>query len=207
MKQINQGVEVETCGFPGDIQRYGLLTNSFSDEVQVMPSAEELTEIYERVFPLVAKLVRDQGGSFEDARDIFHDSFLIYLETISKRPGTVRTSDSAYITGIARHLLAKRYGRRYSFNWQDNLEDMNPVPEDFYPSVNEKRLLRFLEAAGKKCMDLLRAAYYKKQDMKKLAIALGYSNEHSVSVQKYKCIERVRKSIKERSLSYEDFME
>ena len=73
--------------------------------------------------------------------------------------------------------------------------------------MNEKRLLRFLEVAGKKCMDLLRAAYYKNQDMKKLAIALGYSNEHSVSVQKYKCIERVRKSIKERSLSYEDFME
>ena len=115
MKQINQGVEVETCGFPGDVRRYGLFANSFSDEVQVMPSREELTETYERVFPLVAKLVRDRGGAFEDARDIFHDSFLIYLEAISEHPGTVHTSESAYIAGIARHLLTKRYrGREIS---------------------------------------------------------------------------------------------
>ena len=51
----------------------------------------ELTNIYERVFPPVAKLVRDQGGTFEDARDIFHDAFIIYLEVKSQNNKKIQT--------------------------------------------------------------------------------------------------------------------
>jgi hypothetical protein len=35
----------------------------------------------------------------------------------------------------------------------------------------------------------------------------GFSNPHSASVQKYKCIEKIKVMVKQKSLSYEDFME
>ena len=70
-----------------------------------------------------------------------------------------------------------------------------------------QRLLQFLEKAGQKCLDLLRAFYYQKTPVKQLAETLGYANEHSASVQKYKCLEKVRHSIQQKSLRYEDFHE
>ncbi len=81
------------------------------------------------------------------------------------------------------------------------------VPDDFYPTIQAKRLLRVLELSGKKCMDLLRAFYYQRLPLKKLVSALGYANEHSASVQKYKCLEKIRNTVKEKSLTYEDFTE
>jgi len=167
----------------------------------------ELANIYERVFPPVAKFVRDQGGTFEDAKDIFHDAFIIYLEIKSQDNKKIHTSDRGYIIGIVKHLWIRKYNSSRSGIFPDHPENEISIPEDFYPAVNDKRLLRFLELTGRKCMDLLRAFYYQKLPMKKLVSVLGYSNEHSVSVQKYKCLEKVRQSIKERSLTYEDFIE
>jgi hypothetical protein len=43
--------------------------------------------------------------------------------------------------------------------------------------------------------------------MKELADLFGYAGERSATVQKYKCIEKVRETVKEQSLAYEDFIE
>ncbi len=81
------------------------------------------------------------------------------------------------------------------------------IPDDYFPTAANNRLLRILESAGKKCMELLRAFYYQNVSVKKLIGSLGYTNEHSVSVQKYKCLEKIRNTVKEKSLHYEDFIE
>jgi len=54
---------------------------------------------------------------------------------------------------------------------------------------------------------LLRAFYYDKLSMSKIANRFGFSSERSATVQKYKCLEKVRDLVKEKSLSYEDFLE
>jgi hypothetical protein len=82
-----------------------------------------------------------------------------------------------------------------------------PVSGEDTPTVEEKRLLRILESAGKKCMDLLRAFYYRRRPAKELAGMLGYTCEHALSAQKYKCLEKVRNTIKQKSLQYEDFIQ
>ncbi len=164
-------------------------------------------EVYEQTFPVVAGFVRDMGGSFNDAKDIFHDALVIYYETVSQSYRIIKTTDEAYIFGIAKHLWFREYKQKSSNIQLPDLENLPPVPADYYPTTNSKRLLKFLEIAGKKCMDLLRTFYYKNLPVKDLARTLGYSNEHSVSVQKYKCLEKIRNIIKEKSLSYNDFIE
>ena len=75
--------------------------------------------------------------------------------------------------------------------------------EALMPSTS--RLLRYLEAAGKKCMDMLQAFYYDKQNMREIAEQFGLSGERSATVQKHKCLEKVRDKVKEKALTYEDF--
>ena len=167
----------------------------------------ELQNTYEQVFPMVAGFVSKMGGTLDDAKDIFQDALIVYLEIKAQNSDKIHTSEQAYILGIAKHLWIRKYHVSKSMISLNQFETEITIPEDFYPTVSQKRLLRFLELAGKKCMDLLRGFYYQKLPVKKLAQNLGYSNEHSVSVQKYKCLEKVRHTIKEKSLSYEDFIE
>lgn len=168
------------------------------------PSVDEL---YERTFPPVAAFVRKMGGSFDDAKDIFHDALVVYMEIPEENKRKVRATQEAYLLGIAKHLWIRRYHRDRREITLNDAESRITIPEDFYPPVQTKRLLRFLEVAGKKCMDLLRAFYYQNLSMKKLAGKLGYGSEHSASVQKHKCLEKIRNTVKEKSLSYDDFTE
>lgn len=166
--------------------------------------AQNVEELYKSAFPGVAWFVKQMGGTLDDAKDIFHDALVVFFEI---KPETITTSENAYILGISRHLWIRKYNKSQSAVLLSNMEQNIPVPDDYYPSVNNKRLLRFLESAGKKCMDLLRAFYYEKKQLKYLVRAMGFSNEHSASVQKYKCLEKVRGMVKEKSLAYEDFIE
>jgi len=164
-------------------------------------------EIYERAFPRVAAFVSNKGGSFEDARDIFHDALVIYYEAISENRSSVHTSGEAYILGISKHLWLQKHKKERLHILMSRMEKEISIPDDYFPTAANNRLLRILESAGKKCMELLRAFYYQNVSVKKLTGSLGYTNEHSVSVQKYKCLEKIRNTVKEKSLHYEDFIE
>lgn len=167
----------------------------------------EVAGLYEQAFPVVAKFVSRMGGSLEQAKDIFHDALVIYMEAEQQGRRTIQTSKPAYLLGISKHLWIRKYhSDRRNVPISDS-ENRIAVPDDFFPTIQTKRLLRVLELSGKKCMDLLRAFYYQRLPLKKLVSALGYANEHSASVQKYKCLEKIKNTIKEKSLTYEDFTE
>jgi hypothetical protein len=65
----------------------------------------------------------------------------------------------------------------------------------------------YLETAGRKCMELLKAYYYDHMPASDIATLFGYSGTHSATVGKYKCLEKVRDTIKQNSLNYADFIE
>ncbi len=175
------------------------------DEIQTEVCTDELKEIYESVFPTIAKFVHSRNGSFEDAKDILHDAFVVYLEKDSSKKSSIRISKEAYIVGIAKHLWFQKFKRDSKQIFLTDFEMDIVIPNDFYPSVNESHLLRYLELTGKKCLDLLRTFYYDDLNMSELAKKLGYRNGHSASVQKYKCLDKIRNVVKTKSLSYEDF--
>jgi hypothetical protein len=163
-------------------------------------SPVSLDTLYRRCFPSVAAFVSRMNGSFEDARDIFHDALIIYLE----RKDEVHFSDEGYILGIAKNLWYARYERevkRMSSRLSREEEQADPGV------VNTGRLLDVISRSGKKCLELLHAFYYRKDAFAKITSDLGYSNEHSAAVQKFKCILKLRSFIKSRSLSYEDFID
>jgi RNA polymerase sigma factor (sigma-70 family) len=164
-------------------------------------------EIYESVFPSVASFVNDMRGSYQDAKDIFQDALIIYFEKLSEGRLTVDVSPERYILGIAKHLWLRKFKDDRRKIKLDNFERALHIPEDFYPTVNSSRILQFLEAAGSKCLDILRGFYFEKIPLKGLATQFGYGSEHSAAVQKYKCLEKIRESINERSITYEDFFE
>lgn len=161
--------------------------------------------LYQQAFPLVAKFVRDRGGSFEEAKDIFQDALVIYYEKLATSEVVLQYSERSYIFGIAKHLWAKRNKQpNHHIALDDSLAGM--AVEEPGTSATEK-LFNLLHHSGQRCMELLRAFYYDKLSMSKIANQFGFSSERSATVQKYKCLEKVRDLVKEKSLTYEDFLE
>ncbi len=163
--------------------------------------------LYKKGFPTVAKYVSKMGGSFDEAKDIFQDALVIYYEKTVNSSIEINSNEQAYLLGIAKHLWAKKFRDDIKLVPLDSYEDENGFIESDYEQPSPNKLMHYLETAGQKCMELLKAFYYDKLTVNTIAGLFGYSGVHSASVQKYKCLEKVRETIKEKSLAYEDFIE
>ncbi len=171
------------------------------------PQAREqwIINLYKRVFPTVARYVSQRGGSLEQAQDIFQDALIIYYERTASAIDPPE-QEEAYLLGIARHRWARACRRAGPEVPLDDSTGVDWAEEE--PSLpSSQKLLRLLTVAGKKCMDLLRAFYYDQLPLSEVADSFGYAGVRSATVQKYKCLEKVRTTVQEKSLTYEDFLE
>jgi DNA-directed RNA polymerase specialized sigma24 family protein len=164
---------------------------------------EFFTRLYKKAFPPVAKYVSRRGGSFDEAKDVFHDALIIYYEKTMQAVLNENIDETAYLVGIAKHLwLKKSRGDNQAISL-DGVEVS--VIDDEEPSTH--RLMHFLTKAGSKCMELLKNFYYDQLPLNEIAETFGFSGVRSATVQKYKCLEKVRETIKQKALHYEDFVE
>lgn len=175
-----------------------------SIEPMTIQTREELfISLYQSVFPGVASFIRKRGGNLDEAKDIFQDALLIYYEKTQEGEFNPESGENAYLAGICKHLWYRKH--------RDQNVELPPDEKMSFLAEQEpevsKRLLRFVELSGKKCLELLKAFYYDKLNMKELSERFGFSGERSATVQKYKCLEKVRNEIQQRALTKGDFYE
>jgi DNA-directed RNA polymerase specialized sigma24 family protein len=162
--------------------------------------------LYEKAFPPFARFAARMHASLDDTKDIFHDALIIYCEKCQKPGFAVRTTAEAYVVGIAKNLWLRKFNRdRHLVS--AGIETEYLVPPDYFPSTREVSVLTFLERTGKRCLDLLVKFYFEKSSLKEISGLQGYSSEHSAAVQKHKCIGKVRDAIREKLMTYEDFLD
>ena len=155
---------------------------------------DPIIDLYRDSFPDFARMIRRMGGSLDEAKDAFHDALLIYMEKEKAGQLQVRSSRKAYLLGTAKicWLHARDKGTPI------------PLPENFDPAEvvdegaeeREQSLLESLVRSGRKCMELLKAFYYDRCSMQDIATRFGFNGRRSATVQKYKCLEKVREEIK-----------
>ncbi len=162
------------------------------------------TDLYLEAFPLVARYVSKMGGSLEEAKDVFQDALVAFYEKVVVGKAVLPKDEKAYLLGIARYQWIKKYQDKQRQATTDSFEE---VPEAPMPGPSSERVLNFLERAGRKCLELLKSFYYDRQSMPEVAEKFGYTTVRSATVQKYKCLEKVRDQVKAKSMSYEDFLE
>lgn len=162
-----------------------------------------LTTVYRETFPQVARIVHQLGGDLDTAKDLFHDALLIYLEKRANNTLDIHGSLKGYLVGITKILLIRKFRSDSRQRPLDDLADHPDIPADFYTPEKNRGLLQHLRAAGQKCLQLLKAFYYEQRSMEEIARTFNYSTPHSATVQKYKCLEKVREAVK-RSDIYEE---
>ena len=187
------------------------MVTQLKEDTSVNDRKAWLTTLYKNTFPLVAKHISRMGGSLDEARDIFQDSLIIYYEKTVRADLNLEYSDKAYLFGIARHLWNKRYketGKQVSMDELNaDFDEQAGLFHTEEQEISTSRLFQLLQTSGQKCMQLLSAFYYEKLKMEKIAERFGFSGPRSATVQKFKCLEKVKETVKEKSISYEDIFE
>ena len=153
--------------------------------------------LYEQAFPPVARFISRMGGDFNDAKDIFQDALIVFYEKTVGESVIINVSAPAYVLGIAKHLWSRKFRQPQNNVSLDEMGKDIAIPEDLYAQQDwSTRLLKYLEMAGKKCMDMLQGFYYQNMNMQEIADTFGYGSVRSATVQKYKCLEKVREHVK-----------
>lgn len=175
---------------------------------QLSPPGETLEAFYkshyEAFFLQVARYIGKHGGTLDDAKDIYHDALILYYERLDAPGFALQTNEEAYIMGIVKNRWAQHLQhKRKDMVFTTEAERFSSIDD----VVNHDRLYTLIVAAGKKCLDLLSAFYGEKTSLKNIASSFGFRSEHSAAVQKYKCLEKVRETVKQNALCHEDFFE
>lgn len=180
------------------------VTQRPSMKVALIKDREQTLErIYARTYPMVRHYVREHGGTEEDAKDIFHEAMIRYYEKTVHDQLTLTSSASTYLMGICKNLwrqqLDKQTGRVELTDVQVETVWEEPEIGDRQPSL---KLMTFVDQLGETCKSILVSFYYFGQRLEQIAAQHGYQNIRTATVQKFKCLERLRKAVSHLSIEH-----
>ncbi|MEL6560813.1 MAG: sigma-70 family RNA polymerase sigma factor [Bacteroidota bacterium] len=163
----------------------------------------QLTELYVEAFPLFAKYISKQGGTLEETKDIFQEALIVCYEKQSQQNFLFDKSAKSYLLGVCKNKWLKVQRD------QPPTQSLNEIDlaDDSETGLSTGKLLQLLKSSGEKCLNMLQSFYYQNLSMKDISTKFGFSSERSATVQKYKCLEKVRENIKQKSLHYADFID
>lgn len=134
------------------------------------------------------------------ARDVYQQSIIIFYENVVDGKLTTLTSSiKTYLFSIGKNKFQEMMRAQ-----QKTTSIARESLDGEYDSTKEtaiQQIERCLENLGEPCRSLLIQYYYHRQPLENLAGLFQYKNIESARNQKYKCLERLRKMVKEAQLT------
>lgn len=154
--------------------------------------------VYRQNFELILKLVHNNNGTYDDARDIFQEAMLVLYDKCKQPDFRLTCKIPTFLYSIARRLWLKKLQRTNRYvSTEEGLEDTVPVDDVLEEKEKLDADFELMEAAmlglGEPCKSLLEAYYFEKKQMAEIAEDFGYTNADNAKNQKYKCLMRLKK--------------
>lgn len=158
-----------------------------------------LARIYQQAFPAVRGYVRRQGGTEQDAQDIFQDAVLVFYEKAVAGRLELTAAVGTYLLAVSRNLWRRERQRRARLPltaW----EEVRPAGPAATPAETDAEpalaVLDYVARLGERCRGILLAFYYHQQPLEQIAADYQYRSVRSATVQKFKCLERLRNAVR-----------
>lgn len=152
-------------------------------------------------FPKVRRLVHDNSGSADDAKDVFQDALIIFHRKARSSDFVLTSSISTYLFSVCRNLWREELRRRNRSLSRWDTEDLPEQEVDITALLAREGDLDLAEKAlttlGDKCLEVLKRFYLTKESLLDIARALGFAGEGAAKTRKYKCLEEARKRFRD----------
>lgn len=155
--------------------------------------------IYSEYLPRIQMLITKNGGSADDANDIFQDALVIIYEKAKGKDFKLTSSFYTLLYGVCRNLWGNRIQKK-SFQEVALPEDIKYINEEniLNDILKEERAQIFLESfnqLGGDCKKLLRL-FFDKIKMEKIKEMMGFSSVSYAKKRKFVCKEKLVKIVK-----------
>jgi len=163
-----------------------------------------LAYLYARTYPAVLHHVKERQGQEEDAKDLLQDAMILFFEKMVHDQLVLTAAPATYLVAICKNRWRQEREKR-SRQMPFSTEHSQVAEETVAPeaAATGSSLLEYVNRLGEKCQDILVRFYYFGQRLEQIAADHGYRSIRSATVQKFKCLERLRKAV--RHLSPEQF--
>lgn len=159
-----------------------------------------IRSIYKKFYPVIARMVLNNSGTEEEARDVFQETVLVLYHHAKESSFTLTCAIQTYLYSVARRLWLKQL---YKKNGISKLDERFYEGEDFaaegdMEAYNEReqnlgRMKESIGQLGEPCKTLLEDFYTRHLSMEEISEKFGYTNADNAKNQKYKCLQRLKK--------------
>jgi len=160
------------------------------------------TRLY-KYFSAIRKMIRENGGSKEDAEDIFQEALIIFSRKCEDPSFALTATASTYLFSVSRFLWNDELKKRgkvaaaMAAAGPDQLHDFGDFGILIQQEEKFKKAESVLSKIGEKCLQLLKFFYLENKSMKEIASKMEMSSEKIAKNQKYKCLERAKESYRQ----------
>jgi len=161
---------------------------------------DALKHVYKTIYPSVLSYIRNNSGSEDEAQDIFQEAMIVFYQKASQEEFKLSAAIKTFVFAVSKNLWLKklRDTKRHTDigNYENVLTDDQSEKElTEHQEKVKTSLVNFLNELGHPCRKLLVLYYYEKKSMDEISQDMGYSNSNSAKNQKYKCLQRLKKSV------------
>lgn len=147
-------------------------------------------------------IIKSFGLAENDALEIYQDAVVTFYENvINDKLNDLSSSVKTYVFAIGKYKAYEKLRERSkTLSMDDNLYLAVDEPPDIELIMQRERRLDLLTEHFKKitdkCQKILKLFYYEKARMEEIMKVFEYKNIATVKNQKYKCMERLRKIVR-----------
>ena len=154
-----------------------------------------LRAIYQNFAGRISNYIIKNGGSLEDAKDVFQDALMIVLEKVQSTDFKLSSSFYTYLFSVNKlvwYNKSRKKSRSTVTMPDDNtLKDNQSIEQELLDREMDNIYRDNFSKLGKLCQQLLQL-FFAKKDMTEIAKALDLKNEHTARTRKYRCREQLK---------------
>ncbi len=154
-----------------------------------------LDYLYKKNYRMMVKLVRNNQGTEDEAKDIFQEALIVFWQKIVSDQLTLTSKISTYLYSICKNLWNKELDKkaRHTNEVVDGEDFQNHDSKERIRLINE-----CIDSLGDTCKKMLTYYYFDGLNMDKIAEMLGFANADTAKSKKYKCKKKLDQLIKEK---------
>lgn len=160
-------------------------------------------ELYQNAFSYCSKVILQNNGSMDDAKDLFQEALIVLFKNVRKDDFQLNCNVKTYLYSVMRNLWLKRIhvnktsGKTVEL--KDEHQDFLVIDnEDFqFKSIQEERYQLVNEAfqtIKDDCRSLLMNYYFKKIALKEIAVMMEYTYQFA-KVKKNRCMTHLKTEV------------
>lgn len=149
--------------------------------------------LYKKNFKMMTKLVMNNNGSEDEAKDVYQDALIVFWQKAASGNLILSSKISTYLYSICQNLWRKELERKSRLSHE---EKDRPESYDVDRKERVEIMNRCINSLGETCRKILTYYYFDNMSMHDIALKLGFANADTAKTKKYKCKKELDELVK-----------